>query len=240
MRAADLDRRLDLPPLFRGVTLREGGDAFAHACAVASEAGAGTLVLSRGGLVFDCAVVLEPAMPLARARVALLVAMTALADALSFLAPPEHPIGFDWPDQVSVDGARLGGMRLAHAPVVGELQSPAWLVLHAGLRLAEPPGVETGAFPDRTSLAQAGFEEVDGARLAERFARHLMAGLYTWQDEGLAPVAEAYLARLDAPKAARRGIDQTGDLLLREEGGDERRLPLAASLAAPSWLDLLA
>lgn len=239
MRAADLARRLDLPPLFRGITLREGEDAFTHACAIAPEAGAGTLVLAGGGLGFDCAVVLEPAMPLSRARIALYVGMTALADALAVAAPPEHPIGFVWPDLVRIDGAKLGGVRLASAPVVGELQAPAWLVLHAAVRLAEPPGIETGLFPDRTSLEQQGFEDQDAARLAERFARHLMAGLYTWQDEGLAPVAEQYLARLDEPAAARRGLDPTGDLLLRDDGGEERRLSLAAALASPQWLDLV-
>jgi biotin-(acetyl-CoA carboxylase) ligase len=240
MRAADLDRRLDLPPLFRGITLPEGGDAFAHACAIAPEAGAGTLVLAHGGRLFDCAVVLEPGMPLSRARIALYVGMTALADALAVAAPPEHPIGFVWPDLVRIDGATLGGVRLAAAPVVAELQAPAWLVLHAGVRLAEPPGIETGYFVDRTSLEQQGFEDQDGARLAERFARHLMAGLYTWQDEGLARVAEQYLARLDEPTAARRGLDPAGDLLLRDEGGEERRLSLAAALASPQWLELLA
>jgi biotin-(acetyl-CoA carboxylase) ligase len=244
MRAADLDRRLDLPPLFRGITLpqegREGADAFAHACAIAPEAGAGTLVLARGSLVFDCAVVLEPAMPLARARIALHVGMTALADALSVIAPPEHPIGFRWPDEVLLDGARLGGVRLAHAPVAGEMQAPDWLVLGAMLRLAEPAGIETGAFPDRTSLEQQGFEEVDGARLAERFARHLMAGLYTWQEEGFAPVAETWLSRLAEPEAAARGLDPSGDLLLRDAAGAETRRPLAPALASPSWLDLFA
>jgi biotin-(acetyl-CoA carboxylase) ligase len=240
MRAANLARRLDLPPLFRGITLREGGDAFAHACAIAPDAGAGTLVLAPSGLSFDCAVILEPAMPLSRARIALYVGMTALADALAVAAPPEHPIGFVWPDLVRIDGAKLGGVRLATAPVVGELQAPAWLVLHAGLRLGEPAGIETGHFVDRTSLEQQGFEDQDGARLAERFARHLMAGLYTWQDEGLAPVVEQYLGRLEEPTAARRGIDPGGDLLLRDEGGEERRLSLAAALATPQWLDLLA
>jgi biotin-(acetyl-CoA carboxylase) ligase len=239
MRAADLDRRLDLPPLFRGVTLREGADAFRHACAIAPDAGSGTLVLARGGLSFDCAVVLEPAMPLARARIALYVGMTALADALALAAPPEHPIGFVWPDLVRIDGARLGGVRLAWSPVVGELQAPSWLVLHAGLRLAEPPGIEPGHFPDRTSLEQQGFEDQDPVRLAERFARHLMAGLYTWQDEGLGPVAEQYLARLDEPKAARRGIDPSGDLVLIDADGAETRRALVQALVAPQWLDLL-
>lgn len=240
MRAADLARRLDLPPLFQGMTLGEGADAFTHACAIAPEAGAGTLVLGGGTRCFDCAVILEPAMPLSRARIALYVGMTALADALALAAPPEHPIGFVWPDLVRIDGAKLGGVRLACAPVVGELQAPSWLVLHAGLRLAEPEGIETGLFPDRTSLEQQGFEDQDPARLAERFARHLMAGLYTWQDEGFAPVAEQYLARLEEPTAARRGLDPGGDLLLREEDGEERQLALAAALAAPQWRDLVA
>ncbi len=241
MRAAELDRRLDLPPLFRGITVREGVDAFAHACAIAPEEGAGTLVLSRGSLLFDCAVILEPAMPLARARVAFLVGMGALADALAVIAPPEHPIGFAWPGTLRIDGALLGGMRMAHAPAAGELQAPAWLVLHAALRLAEPSGIETGLHPDRTSLEQHGFEETDAARLAERYARHLMAGLYTWQDEGLAKVADAYLSRLEEPSAARRGIDPSGDLLLRDDADRETRLSLAEALAAPpGWLGRLA
>lgn len=245
MRAADLDRRLDLPPLFHGITLGEGGDAFAHATAIAAEAGAGTLVLARGGLAFDCAVVLEPAMPLARARIALHVGLTALADTLALIAPPEHPIGFRWPDTVMIDGARLGGVRLAHAPVAdniqaGDLQAPDWIVLNAMLRLAEPPGIETGAFLDRTSLEQQGFEEVDAPRLAERFARHLMAGLYTWQEEGFAKVAETWLARLADPEAAQRGLDPSGDLLLRDAAGVETRRPLAPALASPTWLDLFA
>ena len=37
-------RTLDLPPPFKLVTLREVGDAFAHAVGVASDVGAGTLV----------------------------------------------------------------------------------------------------------------------------------------------------------------------------------------------------
>ena len=51
---------LDLPPPFRQVTLREAGDAFAHAQSIAAEAGAGTLVwVGRFDLV-EFALVLEP------------------------------------------------------------------------------------------------------------------------------------------------------------------------------------
>src|SRR5262249_56986021 len=61
-------RALDLPPPFRLVTLREVGDAFAHASAVAGDEGAGTLVhVGRFDLV-EFAVVLEPDERLSTAR----------------------------------------------------------------------------------------------------------------------------------------------------------------------------
>ncbi len=70
---------LDLPPPFRLVTLREVGDAFAHAKAIAAEAGAGTLVhVGRFDLV-EFAVVLEPEEPLRTARRAFYAGMVALA-----------------------------------------------------------------------------------------------------------------------------------------------------------------
>lgn len=228
-------RGLDLPPLYREVRLREAGDAFAHACAIAPEAGAGTLVWSRSPRLFDLAVVLEPAMPLVRARNALYVGMTALADALAVHAPPENPISFVWPDLVEVNGGAVGGVRLAWDKV-GELRAPAWMVLHGALRLVLDEGGEPGDTPGVTALAEEGYGELDGATLAESYARHLMAGLHDWQDQGFSAVATRYLERLDRPRAAARGLDPSGDLLLRAEDGTETRHALAPALAVPSWL----
>lgn len=226
---------LDLPPLYREVRLSEAGDAFAHARAIAAEAGAGTLVWSRSPRLFDVAVVLEPAMPLGRARSALYVGMSALADALALHAPPENPISFVWPDLVEVNGGAVGGVRLAWDEV-GELRAPAWMVLHAAVRLVLNDGTEPGETPGVTALAEEGYGELDGATLAESYARHLMAGLHDWQDEGFQAVATRYLERLDRPRAAARALDPSGDLLLRAEGGAETRHALAPALAVPSWL----
>ena len=55
---------LDLPPPFRPVALREVGDAFRHAMAIAADAGAGTLVHVGRFDVAEFAVVLEPDEPL--------------------------------------------------------------------------------------------------------------------------------------------------------------------------------
>src|SRR5215475_6030264 len=71
---------LDLPPPFRLVTLREVGDAFAHASHLAAEEGAGTLVyVGRFDLV-EFALVLEPDEPLASARCSLYAGLAALGD----------------------------------------------------------------------------------------------------------------------------------------------------------------
>jgi hypothetical protein len=79
---------LDLPPPFRLVTLREVGDAFAHAANVAADEGAGTLVFVGRFDLAEFAVVLEPDEPLRTARRAFYAGLTALADALAVHAPP--------------------------------------------------------------------------------------------------------------------------------------------------------
>jgi hypothetical protein len=46
-RLAGMEQTLDLPPGYTLVALREYGDAFAHGCDIAEQAGAGTLVWVR-------------------------------------------------------------------------------------------------------------------------------------------------------------------------------------------------
>ena len=70
---------LDLPPPFRLISLREVGDAFAHASSVASDAGAGTLVYVGRFDLAEFAVVLEPEEPLEIARRAFYAGLVALA-----------------------------------------------------------------------------------------------------------------------------------------------------------------
>src|SRR5262249_5972353 len=73
---------IHLPPPFTLVRLREGGDAFAHACRIAPESGAGTLVHVGRFDLAEFAVVLEPGEPLSSARRAFYAGMVALTDAL--------------------------------------------------------------------------------------------------------------------------------------------------------------
>jgi hypothetical protein len=233
-----LQPALDLPPLFQLVTLREVGDAFAHAKAIAQDEGAGTLVyVGRFDLV-EFAVVLEPDEPLWSARRAFYAGCVALVDALSFHAPPEKPMTFDWPDAIRIDGGLVGGGRLAWPDGAAEEARPDWLVFGAMIRTVAMGEEEPGLRPLAAALEDEGFDDAGSGRLVEGFARHLMVAIDTWQDKGFAEIAKAYVQHLPAASGVRRDIDENGDLLMRRAGtvAVERR-QLVPALATPSWFD---
>src|SRR5262245_12245488 len=209
---------LDLPPPFRLVTLREVGDAFAHATAIASEAGAGTLVwVGRFDLV-EFALVVEPDEPLKAARRTFYAAMAALADALLVHAPPEKLIAFDWPDAVFVDGGLIGGARLAWPEGAAEDEPPPWLVFGAMIRTVTTASGDPGLRPFAARREEEGFNVLGSGRLVEGFARHFMVVLDTWRESGFPAVAKSYLQWLPTESGLRREIDENGDLLLRRTG----------------------
>jgi biotin-(acetyl-CoA carboxylase) ligase len=239
---------LDLPPPFRLVMLREAGDAFAHAKAIAAAEGAGTLVQVGRFDLAEFAVVLEPEEPLRNARRALYVGLCALGDALAALAPPEKPISFDWPDAIRVDGGLVGGVRLGWPPAAKEDEPPAWLVFGGMIRMVAMGEGEPGVWPLAAALEQEGFEDPDPGRLVESFARHLMATIDSCRESGFGEATKRYLSQLRPeaglrpeaelrPAAGRHDIDQQGDLLVRRPGGKVERHSIIAALAAPSWLD---
>jgi hypothetical protein len=237
MTAPRLREALDLPPPYNLVTLREAGDAFSHACAIASEAGAGTLVWTRRFDLMEVAVVLEPGEPLAGGRCAALAGMAAHADALASHCPPEKLVTFDWPVTLRFDQARIGGGRLAWPEGTAEDAVPDWLVFGAMIMTDGLDPDAPGRTPDATSLAEEGFDNVDSAMLIESFSRHLMVHFDAWQDKGFATVARTYLERLPkAPGDGRRGIDANGDLLVHTAGG-LARTSLLEGLRAASWYD---
>lgn len=227
---------LDLPPLYRLVTLREAGDAFATACALAEGEGAGTFVATRRFDLLEFAVVLEPEEPLAAARRAVFAGMVAMADALAAFAPPEKPLAVSWPTTLRFDAGRIGGGRLAWPERCAEDEVPAWLVF-GGMILAAPTSLDPGTHPEVTYLVEEGFDPGEFDTIVESFARHLLLAFDLWAEKGFRAVADSYLARLPkAPGEGRRGIDGNGDLLVHREGG-LTRLPLVPPLVAAEWYD---
>jgi biotin-(acetyl-CoA carboxylase) ligase len=230
---------LSLPPPYALTTLREGGDAFAHACRHADRLGAGSLVWVNRFDVAEFAVVLAPEEPLASARRAFFAGMSALGDAIAFHAPPEKPLTFDWPDAIRIDGGLIGGGRLGWPGGAAEDAVPAWLVFAATVRLWRMEAGEPGVTPLLTALDEEGVEFPDAASLIESAARHLMSHFDSWQAHGFDAVGRAYLERLAVRKAGeRRRIDANGDLLLQGYAATAaERAPLVPALSRPAWIE---
>ena len=239
-RPADTEQTLDLPPGYTLVALRELGDAFAHACEIASEAGAGTLVWVRRYDLVEFAVVLEPDEPLRSARRAFFAGMNALADAIAAHCPPEREVTFDWPDAIRFDTGLLGGGRLGWPAECTEDDIPGWLVFGVILRAADMAHVPEMQATSGVSLLGEGFEMVDTDAIIESFARHLMTAFDRWRERGFTAIARDYLERFPTRKAGEiRGIDVNGDLLVDRPAGREApmRTSLVDALQRATWYD---
>lgn len=232
------NERLDVPPVFRAIMLREAGDAFAHAQKIAGESGAGTLVWVGRYDVAEFAVVLEPDEPLANARRAIYAGLAALADALAVHAPPEMPLRYDFPATLYFNEGLVGGAQLAWPSNANEQERPDWLVFGGMVRTDILDHREPGERAHIASLHEEGFDEVGSGRLVESFARHLMVHMDQWQNVGFAKVAEAYLSRVPAPPNVERSIDGVGDLLTRRKGKlDVEKQKLLPAIERALWLD---
>ena len=226
----------DLPPGFELTVLREREDAFRHACNLAPQAGAGSLVWVRRFDLLEFAVVLEPEEPLASARRAFFPAMSALADAIGAACPPDKPVEFGWPGTLLFDGARLGGGRLGWPPECSDEAVPNWLVFGAMLIASKHGTGDPGLTPESTSLEDEECEFTHEA-LLEAFARNLMRAFHIWRHQGFQPLAADYLARLALRAGGRRAdLAENGDLVVNRAGSAER-LALLPALAQAAWLD---
>ncbi len=249
------DARLDLPPGYNVIALRESGDAFAYARAIAADEGAGTLVWVRRFDTVEFALVLEPEQPLADARRVLYAVMNAAADAIAVQCPPERPLTFNWPTSILLDGGILGGVQLAWPDGAAETDSPDWVVAGVTIRsvvaqrhdmadlMARPP-VGLSQQLDHvqrrgTSLEAEGFEIMDAESLINSFCRHFLVYLDQWHERGFVPIGQTYLARLVESRGEKRGLDVNGDLLVRTLADPKTavRTALVAALASPEWLD---
>ncbi|HEY7230155.1 MAG TPA: biotin/lipoate--protein ligase family protein [Pseudolabrys sp.] len=229
---------LVLPPPFTAIRLREVGDAFTHAVAIAPEKGAGTLVYVGRFDLAEFAVVLEPDEPLLKARRIFYAGMVALADALAAHAQPETSIVIAWPASILVNGGLVGGGRLAWPEDTREIDTPPWLVFAGMIRTVSMTGIEPGLNPLVTALEDEGFTDLMSNHVVESFARHLMVAIDAWQDRGFGVVAKSYIERLPREQGVRRDIDDNGDLLVRRMGKAEvTRMKFLPKLAEPAWFD---
>jgi len=237
---------ISLPSIYQPLALSPPSNPFDEACALATAQGEpGTFLWARREDRAQCAALLAPDRPAARALLVAYVALLGLRDALGTVAPPAVPATFGWPDRLLVNGAVAGGIRVRLPPVKDPDGVPDWLVVGLEVLIAgDPEDSDPGRHVDRTSLYEEGCGAVTVTSLLESFGRYFLNWINRWQDDGFAPVKAAWLARaegyeeevefrLDGHHHAGKfvAIDDSGDLVL-ERAGERSRLSLAAALSA--------
>jgi len=176
---------------------------------------------------FHGTLVLRPKGPAETVALRSFVAALALRDALVALTGLPGSVALKWPNDVLLNGGKLAGILLESTG----LGTPApVLCIGIGVNLIaapDPAGLEPGATPPVSLLAETGHRitpEGILAALAPAYARWEA----TLQTQGFAPLRQAWLAhaaRLGEGIRARTGeqtregrfdgIDQAGNLILR-------------------------
>jgi biotin-(acetyl-CoA carboxylase) ligase len=237
-----------MPPLFRPLAVTPDVDPFERGLQVAAEGGdAGTVLWSIGQDRCQAAVVLAPEHRLEDSLPIVLVTMLGLGDALGALLPPVVALTFGWPDRIEVNGGVVGGVRMASARTEKPSDIPDWIVV--GYSLASQrraDGTEPGDRPAHTTLADEGCE-IACIDLIEHFVRHFLAWINRWQEDGVAPVRQAWLSRaaglsstievatgVHKKQGIFTGLTDTGSIRLMRHGITQT-VSLEEAMKAPSW-----
>jgi BirA family biotin operon repressor/biotin-[acetyl-CoA-carboxylase] ligase len=212
----------------------------------ATDAPEGTLLWSEARGRLSLALLLLPDRDWEESAPVAIAAIVALGDAIGALAPPTVAVTNWWPDRLEINAGLVGGVALdALGP---DPSAPARLILRTEVAVASSGGAEPGHFPDVTSLAEEGCEEITPILLLESFARHFLSWLHRWQEDGFAPLRASWRARgprIGTPLAIElrgrlqrgsfRDLGPGGELVLQAEGA-ERGIRLGEALASgPTW-----
>ncbi len=245
-----MSERPYFPPLYRPFAVTTEVDPFERCVTVAAEgAEAGTLLWSVGQEACECAIVLAPEQSLEASLPVVLVALLGLGDALGSLAPPVVAVTFGWPDRIEVNGGVIGGVRMAHAAARSPTEVPDWMVVGFGVASRGAWGSDAEPADDlyRTTLAEEGCGDVQTIDLLEAFARHFLAWIHRWQEDGVGPVRQAWMARatgLGKPvgievgdqrrQGTFAGLTDSGAIRLVNEGVTQT-ISLEEAMRVPSW-----
>lgn len=227
----------DWPNVPPGYTLRLcAGDAFSTACQAGADGAEDGLLLWVNRMDrCEAALLLRPLDPIQPALTLGYVGLLGLHDGLAGLAPAETPASIAWPDRLLVNDACVGGIRIAHGPLVekdGMADVPDWLVI--GLAVQMMPVSDDDA-PGRdleyTNLHEEGCGDISVPELIASFSRHMLQWLDRWQEDGFDPVRRAVLHDLNDKTL---NIEASGDAWLRD-GTVKSWRTLRDALRHPSW-----
>jgi BirA family transcriptional regulator, biotin operon repressor / biotin---[acetyl-CoA-carboxylase] ligase len=157
------------------------------------------------------------------------VSALGVADAIGELAP-KVGLRCKWPNDLLANGKKVSGILLETEMVAGD--QPDFVILGIGINLVSSP--RDTLYP-ATSLVEEGAPRITPAKMITALIRHFAGWLTTWQQDGFAPIREAWLGRaagLGEPIQVRLerdtlhgrfvDLDNDGALLLDMPSGSRR------------------
>ncbi len=177
---------------------------------------------------------LQPEKPMNELPQLSFVAVMAAIDAMKPLLPPGKKLQCKWPNDVLLDGKKVGGILLESFK--GE-NGGTWVAAGIGINIDNfPPHAD---FP-ATCLTEAGVDLVSAKIVLSRLIHHFIQGYNVWDGQGFAPI-RAYWMRnawgLGNLIAARwpdgeaigtaEGIDKDGSLILTLKNGKKQHVHAA-------------
>lgn len=191
-----------------------------------------------GGLY--AALVLRPGLPAATCAELAVAVILALGRAVADVVEPVTQLHYRWPNDLLLNNGKAAGVWLEGAGDPGALD---WLVLGWAVNTADAP-------PD-LGFAAAGVapegrvEAPDRAALLQAIARHLLAWIERWDEDGFAPLLASWRGRLLLDEAIRlrladgtvvegtaEAVDEAGTLAVQTADGT-RRVSLAGFFGLP-------
>lgn len=165
------------------------------------------------------------------------VAAVAVHQTLKDVLAKEYKLECKWPNDLLVDGRKIGGI-LLESFKAGE-ESGNWLVVGVGVNVDSFP--EDAEFP-ATCLTECGVELISAKIILSRFIHHFIECYDLWNADGFEPIRREWLkaawgmgqklvARLPDKEVegVAYGIDPNGNLIL-ELGGGRRQFIQAADI----------
>lgn len=220
----------DFPPLMTGHELKPGQSP-ARKAASGAEKGkyeAGDLLWVRDLNVLNYALVLEPDVDREKALQMIHTQLVALGDAIGAIAPPEVAITHRWPNDVLANGAKIGEVTAILSEDDDTAGTPRFMVIatHINVRPTSDD-LNPGLDQTKTTLWDEGCGDLDAMQLLASSARHLMAWIHTWQEEGMQPILTLLDGRMERGHALDiagqtgtfMGMDENANLFLKTENG---------------------
>ena len=181
---------------------------------------AGDLVWSQSTSDLMIAIVLEPEVLRERCGEIVFVAMVALGDAVGAQIPAEIGIHYQWPGTVLMNNGRIGFVDLIISE--GETDGiPEWMVLGIDFSvLPDMADLNPGLNVEITTMWEEGCGDITRNDLLESIARHMLAVLHSWSEDGFSSIHQQWTGRLFEQDQLALGVGDSTQFMGLDENGN--------------------